>query len=394
MRRSNLFSLPFSQRIFSLLLVLAWGFSPLMLEAQVMEIVTPKDAPKQGTVHVVKKGETLFRIAKTYDLTVNELKALNQLRGDVIFRGQKLIVALPDSRIPTNFREDPAHTRYPEDIASRNRAYEVPETAKIERKTWYKVMPGETIYSIAEDNNVQVEEIRAWNALSDVREGQTIIVDRWYEDVKTQDMKGHFASAQKRAAGTYNGTGVASNSDFDSEPTFRPAVNPDEYEALNTTRSTPNRVEDIEDPFFTESEVGSIDNLQPEAGRRTYNTRSDRTKRIEDWDEVNPEEETFQPYPGTVASDARMDAPRSFFEEGSYVPVVTDMVSNPFYAAHPNLPVGTRLKMRIPNNPGFVEVTVVAKLSRKAGAAIIGLSPACMKVLDGAGNPPTVRIER
>ncbi len=40
--------------------------------------------------HVVKRGETLFGIAKMYNLTVQKLKELNDIEGDQVYAGQKL----------------------------------------------------------------------------------------------------------------------------------------------------------------------------------------------------------------------------------------------------------------------------------------------------------------
>jgi LysM repeat protein len=45
-----------------------------------------------GTHHVVKPGETLFRISKKYGVDVDKLKKWNKLPDDIIEVGQKLIV--------------------------------------------------------------------------------------------------------------------------------------------------------------------------------------------------------------------------------------------------------------------------------------------------------------
>jgi LysM repeat protein len=45
-----------------------------------------------GKVHVVKPGESLFKIAKQYNTTPKMLKASNNLKGDTIRVGQKLRV--------------------------------------------------------------------------------------------------------------------------------------------------------------------------------------------------------------------------------------------------------------------------------------------------------------
>ncbi|WP_313953785.1 LysM peptidoglycan-binding domain-containing protein [Accumulibacter sp.] len=47
--------------------------------------------------HTVRRGETLYSIAQRYDMTVAELKQLNNLRSDQVTSGSKLLVAAPDT---------------------------------------------------------------------------------------------------------------------------------------------------------------------------------------------------------------------------------------------------------------------------------------------------------
>jgi hypothetical protein len=65
--------------------------------------VAPKDPPKQDettkttdapkeTHYVVKAGDTLFKIANMYNLTIDELKALNKITDTTIKVGQKLLI--------------------------------------------------------------------------------------------------------------------------------------------------------------------------------------------------------------------------------------------------------------------------------------------------------------
>lgn len=50
-------------------------------------------APKTGvTIHIVKPGETLFRISRRYGVEIEKLKKMNKLPDDIIEVGQKLIV--------------------------------------------------------------------------------------------------------------------------------------------------------------------------------------------------------------------------------------------------------------------------------------------------------------
>lgn len=46
-----------------------------------------------AAIHVVKPGETLFRISRRYGIEVEKLKRMNKLPDDIIEVGQKLIVA-------------------------------------------------------------------------------------------------------------------------------------------------------------------------------------------------------------------------------------------------------------------------------------------------------------
>ena len=49
----------------------------------------------KGRYHVVQRGETLFRIAKQYGLSLDQLRRMNNLKEkQSIYAGQKLIVAL------------------------------------------------------------------------------------------------------------------------------------------------------------------------------------------------------------------------------------------------------------------------------------------------------------
>ena len=59
--------------------------------------VAPKDPPQgaeavKDTYYTVKQGDTLFKIAQLYKLTVDELKALNKLADNSIKIGQKLLI--------------------------------------------------------------------------------------------------------------------------------------------------------------------------------------------------------------------------------------------------------------------------------------------------------------
>ncbi|MCP9439126.1 MAG: LysM peptidoglycan-binding domain-containing protein [Nitrospira sp.] len=55
----------------------------------------PPVAAKPGTIiHIVKPGETLFRISRRYGVEAEKLKELNKLTDDIIEVGQQLVIAI------------------------------------------------------------------------------------------------------------------------------------------------------------------------------------------------------------------------------------------------------------------------------------------------------------
>jgi beta-glucosidase-like glycosyl hydrolase len=59
------------------------------------EAPKPAPAPAKPTRHEVKPGDTLTRIASRYGVSIEDLKAWNNLEGDKILLGQKLKVSPP-----------------------------------------------------------------------------------------------------------------------------------------------------------------------------------------------------------------------------------------------------------------------------------------------------------
>jgi len=58
-------------------------------------LLSPDSAPapkSNAVIHVVRPGETLFRISRRYGIDVDKLKKMNKLPDDIIEVGQKLMV--------------------------------------------------------------------------------------------------------------------------------------------------------------------------------------------------------------------------------------------------------------------------------------------------------------
>ena len=88
-------------------------FLPVTGDPGAETLLTP-DKPKPvstGTeVHMVRSGDTLSGIARTYGVSINAIKDANNLRTDVIQIGQRLLVPSIGSSTPAPVPEDPAPT--------------------------------------------------------------------------------------------------------------------------------------------------------------------------------------------------------------------------------------------------------------------------------------------
>jgi len=67
---------------------------PAMGNATQTETNSTLPEPPSVVYHHVKKGDTLYSIAKKHGVTVNTLKKQNKLSGDKIMPGQKLVINL------------------------------------------------------------------------------------------------------------------------------------------------------------------------------------------------------------------------------------------------------------------------------------------------------------
>lgn len=124
-----------------------------VLIAETAQPVIQRNAQK----HKVVAGESLFSIAKKYNLTVDELKSMNNLSSNSINAGQMLAVANAPETAPQ--------------IAIENE-----QTAS---STVHTVKAGETLYSIARQYGCSVNDLRKWNPnLSDaIKIGEKIKIN-------------------------------------------------------------------------------------------------------------------------------------------------------------------------------------------------------------------------
>ena len=109
------------------------------------KLLISEKAPVNSNYYIVKRGDTLYVIAKKYNISVDELKNNNNLKNDILSIGQQLL------------------------ITNNNTGNNI-----------YTVKPGDTLYSIARLNNTTVSQLADINNLNTtiLSIGQQLIIPK------------------------------------------------------------------------------------------------------------------------------------------------------------------------------------------------------------------------
>lgn len=95
------------------------------------KLLISEEAPSNDNYYIVKKGDTLYSIAKKFNISIDEIKSNNNLINDILSIGQELLI-------------NPIQNDYQE----------------------YIVVPGDTLYSIARKYNTTVSQLADLNNLN------------------------------------------------------------------------------------------------------------------------------------------------------------------------------------------------------------------------------------
>lgn len=110
---------------------------------QILYLPEEQESQKEEIVYIVKSGDTLYKIANNNNITVDQLKKDNNLASNILQIGQKLII-------------------------------------KRKNKTIYTVKSGDTLYKIANSNNTTVDKLKKDNNLTSniLQIGQKLIISQ------------------------------------------------------------------------------------------------------------------------------------------------------------------------------------------------------------------------
>lgn len=185
--------------------VLLFAFSGLAATSQAQE---------RQVIHKVEVGETLYSIARQYDVTVENLKKWNNISDNQISVGQELVIksvgpSVEDEPVihtvqpketlfsiskqyhvsiaalkswnelkDTNLDVGQKLTIYPGSNEKKDANTSIVVDSNTSSNTYYIVKSGDTLYQIAREHNMTLEELKELNDLSSnvIRVGQRLTV--------------------------------------------------------------------------------------------------------------------------------------------------------------------------------------------------------------------------
>ncbi len=146
-------------------------------------LIIPSKEEKADNEYVVKKGDTLYSIAKKYSTSVDNLKSINNIITDSLSVGQVL-------KLPTTDEENTYIVKKGDSLYSIAKSYntsvddlkdinnltsntlaigqvlKLPTSGKTKETKVYTVKKGDSLYSIARENNTTIDAIKKLNNIT------------------------------------------------------------------------------------------------------------------------------------------------------------------------------------------------------------------------------------
>jgi len=122
----------------------------------------PQVKSQDGVIHKVEPKETLYSISRQYQVSTDDIRKWNNLTDNTLSIGQELVIRKP-STTPVQRPQPVLHEQTPQPI---------------QRKGVHTVQQGQTLFSIARQYQVSVDQLKTWNGLtgSELSTGQVLYV--------------------------------------------------------------------------------------------------------------------------------------------------------------------------------------------------------------------------
>jgi membrane-bound lytic murein transglycosylase D len=127
--------------------------------------------PNYKIIHTIQAGETIFRVSKLYGVSVDDIKAWNNLSINTVEIGQELVILGGNTKPAITIAQTPPPTK----------TYTAPVTQSSSNNTQYHTLQaGETVFRVSKLYNVSVDDIVKWNNIKGfaVSVGQRLVVKK------------------------------------------------------------------------------------------------------------------------------------------------------------------------------------------------------------------------
>jgi LysM repeat protein len=128
---------------------------PMKAQGKLASNANSTSQGKVRKIYTVRAGETLFRIARRFEVSPEEIKKLNNLKNQELNEGQKLTIEMSNSLFQQNAKEL-------NEVGAN--AFK-PVVAVKEKYRYHIVKEGESLYKIAALYNQKVDSLKKWNQL-------------------------------------------------------------------------------------------------------------------------------------------------------------------------------------------------------------------------------------
>lgn len=112
-------------------------------------VSTNTTLPETYSTYIVKKGDSLYKIAKKFNMSVEDLIAINNLKSNILTIGQELKVQLPEDYTKEEVTNEECY----------GSSYSTPTYQT------YTVKKGDSLYQIAKRFNTSIESLLSLNDL-------------------------------------------------------------------------------------------------------------------------------------------------------------------------------------------------------------------------------------
>ncbi|HLA54620.1 MAG TPA: LysM peptidoglycan-binding domain-containing protein [Flavobacterium sp.] len=139
----------------------------LQSDASPPPVITPSENTGQEIKHTVAKGETLFSLARKYNVKVDDIKTQN---ADVLKKGLQpgQVLTINSNQSATEVQTTPENTVAKKETVTEPETKieksETPATDNSGQEVKHTVSKGETLFSLSKRYNVSVDDIKSQNA--------------------------------------------------------------------------------------------------------------------------------------------------------------------------------------------------------------------------------------